>query len=98
MDRSPHAASTRACLFARDFAVERRPAAYGLVAAAGAVAIALGPLMGGLATTYFSWRRVFAGEVVMVLGILLLARRITEAPIGERARIDGLWTPRVTGG
>ncbi|MEV7739295.1 MFS transporter [Streptomyces sp. NPDC088921] len=75
-------------LVASNFAVERRPAAYGLVAAAGAVAIALGPLIGGLATTYFSWRWVFAGEVVMVLGILLLARRITEAPIGERARID----------
>ena len=58
----------------------------------------VGPLIGGLATTYFSLRWVCAGEVVMVLGILLLARRITEVPIGERARIDGLWTPRVTGG
>ncbi|MEU5636328.1 MFS transporter [Streptomyces rishiriensis] len=75
-------------LVASNFTVERRPAAYGLVAAAGAVAIALGPLIGGLATTYFSWRWVFAGEVVMVLGILLLARRIADAPIGERARVD----------
>ncbi|MFB0620908.1 MFS transporter [Streptomyces sp. AGS-58] len=75
-------------LVASNFAVERRPAAYGLVAAAGAVAIALGPLIGGLATTYFSWRWVFAGEVVMVLGILLLARRINDVPVGERARID----------
>jgi EmrB/QacA subfamily drug resistance transporter len=75
-------------LVASNFAVERRPAAYGLVAAAGAVAIALGPLIGGLATTYFSWRWVFAGEVVMVLGIVLLARRIADAPLGERAPID----------
>ncbi|MEV4227977.1 MFS transporter [Streptomyces bobili] len=75
-------------LVASNFAVERRPAAYGLVAAAGAVAIALGPLIGGLATTYFSWRWVFAGEVVMVLGIVLFARRIADAPLGERARID----------
>ena len=59
-------------LVAGNFAVERRPAAYGLVAAAGAIAIAVGPLIGGFFTTYFSWRWVFAGEVVLVLAILLL--------------------------
>ncbi|MEU5323885.1 MFS transporter [Streptomyces sp. NPDC021056] len=75
-------------LVAGNFAVERRPAAYGLVVAAGAVAIAVGPLIGGIATTYFSWRWVFAGEVLVVLGILVLARRIADAPPGERRRID----------
>ncbi|MEV4613838.1 MFS transporter [Kitasatospora sp. NPDC049258] len=75
-------------LVAGNFPPERRPAAYGLVAAAGAVAIALGPLIGGVATTYFSWRWVFAGEVVVVLGILVLARRIVDAPAAERPRID----------
>ncbi|WP_329214385.1 MFS transporter [Streptomyces sp. NBC_01485] len=75
-------------LVASNFATERRPAAYGLVAAAGAVAIAVGPLIGGVATTYFSWRWVFAGEVVMVAGILVLAGRIADAPIGARPRID----------
>ena len=75
-------------LVAGNFAAERRPAAYGLVAAAGAVAIAVGPLIGGVATTYFSWRWVFAGEVAIVLGILVLARRIADAPVGARPRID----------
>ncbi|WP_406476665.1 MFS transporter [Streptomyces sp. NBC_01615] len=75
-------------LVASNFVTERRPAAYGLVAAAGAVAIAVGPLIGGVATTYFSWRWVFAGEVVMVLGILVLAGRIADAPVAERPRID----------
>ncbi|MEU2155421.1 MFS transporter [Streptomyces sp. NPDC019396] len=75
-------------LVAANFETERRPAAYGLVAAAGAVAIALGPLIGGVATTYFSWRWVFAGEVLVVLGILVLARRIADVPSGERPRID----------
>ncbi|MGI5449627.1 MFS transporter [Streptomyces sp. CA-243310] len=75
-------------LVAGNFSVERRPAAYGLVVAAGAVAIAVGPLIGGVATTYFSWRWVFAGEVVVVLGILVLARRIADAPPGERRRVD----------
>ncbi|MGW6782325.1 MFS transporter [Streptomyces sp. NPDC054987] len=77
-------------LVAGNFPVERRPAAYGLVAAAGAIAIALGPLIGGIATTYFSWRWVFAGEVVMVAGILLLARPIADAVSEQRPRVDGV--------
>jgi MFS family permease len=75
-------------LVAGNFPVERRPAAYGLVAAAGAVAVAIGPLIGGFCTTYFSWRWVFAGEVVVVLAILLLTRRIADAPVEERPKLD----------
>jgi MFS family permease len=75
-------------LVAGNFTTERRPAAYGLVAAAGAIAVAVGPLIGGFATTYFSWRWVFAGEVVLVAVILVLARRIADAPPGERPKLD----------
>jgi MFS family permease len=75
-------------LVAGNFPAERRPAAYGLVAAAGAVAVAVGPLIGGFCTTYFSWRWVFAGEVVVVLVILLLTRRIADAPVEERPQLD----------
>ena len=75
-------------LVAANFAAARRPAAYGLVAAAGAVAVAVGPLIGGFCTTYFSWRWVFAGEVVIVLAILVLTRRIADAPSAERPRLD----------
>jgi EmrB/QacA subfamily drug resistance transporter len=75
-------------LVAGNFAVERRPAAYGMVAAAGAIAVALGPLIGGIFTTYFSWRWVFAGEVLIVFAILILARRIADAPPETRPRLD----------
>ena len=75
-------------LVAGNFPVERRPAAYGLVAAAGAIAVAVGPLIGGFFTTYFSWRWVFAGEVLIVLAILLLTRRIADAPAERRPRLD----------
>jgi MFS family permease len=75
-------------LVAGNFPVERRPAAYGLVAAAGAIAVAVGPLIGGFATTYFSWRWVFAGEVVLVLLILLFARRIADRPVESRPQLD----------
>lgn len=75
-------------LVAGNFPAERRPAAYGLVAAAGAIAVAVGPLVGGFCTTYFSWRWVFAGEVVIVLGILLMTRRIADAPVEQRPKLD----------
>jgi MFS family permease len=75
-------------LVAGNFPVERRPAAYGLVAAAGAIAVALGPLIGGIFTTYFSWRWVFAGEVLIVIAILILSRRIADAPPETRPKLD----------
>jgi MFS family permease len=75
-------------LVASNFPAERRPAAYGLVAAAGAIGVALGPLIGGLATTYASWRWVFAGEVVLVMAILVLARRAEDVPPDRRPKID----------
>ena len=75
-------------LVAGNFAPARRPAAYGMVAAAGAVAVAIGPLIGGFCTTYFSWRWVFAGEVVVVLAILLLTRKIADAPVEQRPQLD----------
>ncbi|MGH3924493.1 MAG: MFS transporter, partial [Pseudonocardiaceae bacterium] len=65
-----------------------RPRAYGLIMAAGAIAVAIGPLIGGIATTYFSWRWVFVGEVLVVLVILVLARRIHDAPVEEHPHLD----------
>ena len=75
-------------LVASNFGKPDRPRAYGLVAAAGAIAAALGPLVGGIFTTYASWRWVFAGEVLIVLVILLLTRRMNDTPAEEGARLD----------
>jgi MFS family permease len=77
-------------LVAANFPPEGRPRAYGLVGAAGAIAIAVGPLIGGLATTYatWSWRVVFAGEVVVGAGIILFGRRIADRPVEVRPHLD----------
>ncbi len=79
-------------LVAGNFAPAARPRTYGLIAASGAVAVAVGPLLGGAATTYGSWRWVFFGEVLVVLVILLLARRIVDAPITAGTRLDLIGT------
>jgi MFS family permease len=75
-------------LVAGNFPPAGRPRAYGLVMAAGAIAVAVGPLIGGIATTYFSWRWVFVGEVLIVLVILALARRVQDAPVEGRPHLD----------
>ena len=75
-------------LVASNFARAERPKAYGLVAAAGAIAVAAGPLIGGLMTTYASWRWVFAGEVIIVSVIVLMARGMNDRPADREARLD----------
>jgi MFS family permease len=75
-------------LVASNFARAERPRAYGLVASAGAIAVAAGPLIGGLFTTYLSWRLVFAGEVLIVAAILVLTRRMADAAPENRVRLD----------
>jgi MFS family permease len=75
-------------LVASNFGPSERPRAYGLVAAAGAIAVAAGPLIGGIFTTYLSWRLVFAGEVIIVFAILLLTRRMADTPPDPTARLD----------
>ena len=79
-------------LVASNFGRSQRPRAYGLVASAGAIAVAAGPLIGGLFTTYLSWRWVFVGEVLIVLIILALARRMADTPPEQGARLDPVGT------
>ena len=75
-------------LVAGNFPVAARPKAYGLIAAAAAIAIAVGPVIGGFFTTYLSWRYVFAGEVIIVIAIQILARRATDEPVTNPPKID----------
>ena len=75
-------------LVAANFARSERPRAYGLVAAAGAIAAAAGPVIGGVFTTYASWRWVFVGEVLIVAVILALARRVNDTPAEKGAKLD----------
>jgi MFS family permease len=78
-------------LVASNFGPAERPRAYGLVAAAGAIAVAAGPLIGGLLTTYASWRYVFAGEVLIVAVVLALTSKVADvAP--QPSRLDVLGT------
>ena len=73
-----------AALTAATYEGKDRALAYGLLGGIAAVAIALGPLIGGWVTTEFSWRYVFAAETVVVIGILLVRGQLTRAPAAAR--------------
>ncbi|HEY6629512.1 MAG TPA: MFS transporter [Acidimicrobiia bacterium] len=75
-------------LVASNFPPSGRARAYGLVASAGAIAVAAGPLIGGAVTTYWTWRYVFAGEVVLVIAILALSRKMHDVPLEPQPPLD----------
>ncbi len=75
-------------LVAANVSVGGRAKAYGLIASAAAIAVAVGPLIGGFATTYFSWRWVFAGEVIVAIFILFMSRRMSDPPVDSKGRLD----------
>ncbi|NYJ07541.1 MFS transporter [Petropleomorpha daqingensis] len=64
---------------------------FGVVSGAAGLGSAAGPLIGGLITSYISWRASFGLQVLVVLAIALLARRITDPPLpAQRPRFDVL--------
>src|SRR4051795_10681554 len=78
-----------AALTAANYEGKDRALAYALIGGITAVAVAVGPLIGGWVTTNASWRYVFAGETVIVVVILLLRGRIpSPAAAARRPRLD----------
>lgn len=78
-----------AALVGSNYAGKDRAVAYGVIGGLAGAGIAVGPLLGGWVTTYLTWRLVFAGEVVIVAGILLVVRWVgdTERP-AHRPQLD----------
>jgi len=69
--------------------VKSRARYFGIVSGAGGLGAAAGPLIGGLVTTAISWRASFGLQVLVVAGIIILARKITDpARAARRPRFD----------
>jgi len=78
-----------AALIAANYEGKDRALAYGIVGGVAAAAIAAGPLIGGWVTTYYTWRLVFVGEVIIVAVILLFRNRMQSSPRVEHPpRLD----------
>lgn len=77
-----------AALVAGSYAGAARARAYGIIGGVAGAGIAIGPLLGGWLTTEYSWRWVFAGEVVLVVFVLAVSSWITDDHVRERFRLD----------
>ena len=80
-------------LVAANFHGQERALAYGVLGGIAGAGIAVGPILGGWATTELSWRVVFAGEVVVAAGIfagLRLLKEEARSPSGELDWVGGI--------
>jgi MFS family permease len=78
-----------AALTAANYTGRERALAYGLLGGIAGAAVAAGPLIGGFVTSALTWRVVFAGETVVVVGILLFGiRHVKDSPTVSGERID----------
>ncbi len=73
-------------LVAANFRGQERAVAYGVLGGVAGAGIAVGPILGGWATTELSWRVVFAGEVVVAAGIFAGLRLLDDAEVGRGQR------------
>ena len=82
-----------AALIAGNYEGRERKIAYAVIGGVAGAGIAVGPILGGWATTELTWRIVFVGEVGLVLLILSMAGRVVDAVrSGPRPRLDGVGT------
>ncbi len=69
-----------AALIAGNFEGPSRKAAYAVIGGVAGAGIAVGPIVGGWATTVLTWRVVFVGEVFIAAFILIMTRKVRDAP------------------
>ncbi|WP_407424223.1 MFS transporter [Methanobrevibacter sp.] len=68
---------------------ERRTFALAIESVMVAIAAAIGPLFGGIMTTFLSWRYGFAFELIIVVLILVMQKRIPDfTPTESRSDLD----------
>ncbi len=82
-----------AALIAGNFEGRERKVAYAVIGGVAGAGIAVGPIVGGWATTTLTWRVVFVGEVFLVVFILAMTRLVNDtARSGRAPRLDGVGT------
>ncbi|MCU1476640.1 MAG: transporter [Subtercola sp.] len=79
-----------AALTANNYSGRDRVTAYAIIGAISGAAVAAGPLIGGFVTTYFSWRYVFFGEVVIMAIVLLFVKKVTDTSTPQKIKVDVL--------
>ena len=85
--------ATSLALLGQSFQGKDRGVAFGVWGAITGVAVSLGPILGGVITTYISWRAIFLVNVpIGVVAVAITWWRVDESvPPPRTAGLDGVW-------
>lgn len=77
-----------AALIAMHYKGKDRVIGFTALGAASGLAVALGPLIGGYLTTYYSWRYVFVAESIIMACVLVYSFTLKEKKVTDKVTLD----------
>jgi EmrB/QacA subfamily drug resistance transporter len=91
--------ATALALISQEFHGRERGTAFGIWGATIGAAVAIGPLAGGMLTSWLSWRWIFLVNIPIGVGAVLLAlAKLRESSDPEHSRIDPIGLVTLIGG
>ncbi len=91
--------ATALALISQEFHGRERGTAFGLWGATVGAAVAVGPLAGGVLTSWLSWRWIFLVNIPIGIGAVLLAAvKLRESSDPEHSRLDPIGLVTLVGG
>jgi EmrB/QacA subfamily drug resistance transporter len=91
--------ATSLALISQEFHGRERGTAFGIWGATVGAAVAVGPLAGGMLTSWLSWRWIFFVNIpIGIAAVLLASAKLRESSDPEHARVDIPGFVTLTGG
>src|SRR3954463_13376117 len=91
--------ATALALVSQGFHGKERGTAFGIWGATIGAAVAIGPLAGGVLTSWLSWRWIFLVNLPIGVGAVVLAvKQLRESSDPEHSRLDPIGLVTLTGG
>ncbi len=91
--------ATALALLSQEFHGKERGTAFGVWGATIGAAVAIGPLAGGVLTSWLSWRWIFLVNIpIGVAAIVLSAKQLHESSDPEHSRLDPIGLVTLLGG
>jgi EmrB/QacA subfamily drug resistance transporter len=91
--------ATALALISQEFHGKERGTAFGIWGATIGLAVAIGPLVGGMLTSWLSWRWIFLVNIPIGVGAVALAMtKLRESSDPEHSRLDPVGLVTLTGG
>src|SRR6478735_7002617 len=91
--------ATALALISQEFHGKERGTAFGIWGATVGAAVAIGPLAGGVLTSWLSWRWIFLVNIPIGVGAVVLSlRRLRESSDPEHSELDPIGLVTLTSG